>query len=271
MNDPVYEPAEEALRRAVEAWRDDTPPDFAPSLARLARRSPPRRLHLTPLCAAALLLIMFVGSAPGAVAQVVQTLRTAPEMALPTTIDPMVRQTWRPVQLLHVLCLLMGYLGFLLVFALMQGHLFLRLWGVSWGANAVSWTVRVGTAVGTLCTVVGTILGAWWASHILGRAWDWHPREINCLETLLIGAAWTLLAWRQPAQNPRWTGLITSVAMALFIYSFWFRLVLPHDSQGYGYPPSRTSIDVCMAATLILPVVVLWLERRPRPHSDPSV
>jgi hypothetical protein len=270
MNDSVYDPAEEALRRAIAVWRDEPPPDFAPSLERLARRGPSRRLPLAPLCAAALLLVTFLGWAPGAFAQMVHTFAAAPVIDPVAPTDPLLRQAWRPVQLVHVLTLVVGYLGFLLVFVLLQGHLFLRLWGVRWGATAISWVVRIGTAGGTLCTIVGTILGAWWASHLLGRAWAWDPREVNCLETLLIGAAWTWGAWKQPTQDPRWTGVITSMAIILFLYSYWFRLIQPHYLQGYGFSPSRTSFDVCLAATLILPVAVLWLERQPRPHSPPS-
>jgi ABC-type transport system involved in cytochrome c biogenesis permease subunit len=84
----------------------------------------------------------------------------------------------------HVLTITLSYAAFALALAL--GHII--LWSVIRGRNfypaLANYLYRV-LQVGVLLLAVGTILGGVWANYSWGRFWDWDPKEVWALVTLL--------------------------------------------------------------------------------------
>src|SRR5262249_4771776 len=119
----------------------------------------------------------------------------------------------------------------------------------------------VGAAAGAALWLAGVILGAWWASAILGRAWGWDPREVGGLVTVAAGAAWWLLGRRLRDDAGGWPAAVAPAGGgAVVVCSYWYS---PIAASGHSpaFRRSGVAIDVCVAANLLL-LATAWLADR---------
>jgi hypothetical protein len=211
MKDQPLDELDPALRPSVEAWRtgEVDPEGMSAALGRIVAHPPhgrQRRWALIPALAAAGLLGLLLYWVPAAWAEVASGAGgLGVEPAGPDL--PALKAAWRPLVIAHVSSLLVAYPLFLASWVLSHVGVAARWAGSSrlrrttgrlapWlaGAGAASW-------------FVGVVLGAVWARRILGRYWDWDPKEIMGLATLATAVVWTAVAWK-------WRGGVLSAAVA---------------------------------------------------------
>jgi len=127
-----------------------------------------------------------------AAAAAVATLALLLADYFPSVLDPRIRPLmpvlrsnfWLAV---HVVTIMLSYAAFALAWAIGNITLYYFMLG-SKGREALNARARLiykTLQVGVLLLVVGTILGAFWADYSWGRFWDWDPKEVWALVTLL--------------------------------------------------------------------------------------
>jgi hypothetical protein len=264
MNDRSLDELDGLLRQAVEAWRAEPEPAAALDAALQRLRRPPRRgprsaWRLAPALVAACLAGVFLFWVPSAFAALAETMRP-PLAAAPPAIDAQLRAAWRPVLVVHIASLMLGYLFFLAGWAAAQLDVFLRVFSLRWLSRVGPRASPVGAAAGAALWLAGVILGAWWASAVLGRAWGWDPREVGGLVTVAAGAAWWLLGRRLRDDEGVWPAAVAAVGVAVVVYSYWYSTI-GASGHSYEFRRSGVAIDVCVAANLLL-LATAWLAER---------
>jgi ABC-type transport system involved in cytochrome c biogenesis permease subunit len=127
--------------------------------------------------------VFLLAAAPVAVASLI--LADSQPSALSRSISPLVPvlrdNFWLTT---HVLTITMSYAAFALALAI--GHIVLVqvIRGRKPQPALYNYLYRV-LQVGVLLLAVGTILGGVWANYSWGRFWDWDPKEVWALVTLL--------------------------------------------------------------------------------------
>ncbi len=108
-------------------------------------------------------------------------------------------------------------------------------------------------------TLVGCILGAWWAHLNLGRWWGWDAREIGGIHVLTWGFI-MFQAFTAKAASAQARICLAVVANAVVAVS-WFGPFLPGGAHSYG--SSSTSIGMFLGAFLIVQMMVVYLTLLP--------
>jgi hypothetical protein len=256
------------LGRALESWRTSTAPPSVVSavLERLARRPPPptwreRLWPILPAVAAGVTVLLLLSTVPAAEAEVSTALQAAPEGV---GADPAaaLRATMRPWLIAHIVAVVAAYLVFVLVWAVTQGQVVLGLFGVRRWRNLVAHLTPAALAFGVGSWLLAMILGAIWARSVMGRAWDWDPKEVGALGTLATSLVWLALAWWLRSGSFPWPA--TAAPLCWLLLDFWWgALAQVHTSE-----PWLSATTRCIVYGALLNVVLLasawWVERRQR-------
>jgi ABC-type transport system involved in cytochrome c biogenesis permease subunit len=106
-----------------------------------------------------------------------------------------------PLLMVHIVTIALGYTAALLVGALATCYLLARPLGPlpPGQTRFLMHRALLVNGAGLLLTVVGVLLGGWWASGQMGRFWDWDPREIGGLAVVFWQALVLLLLWYRPS------------------------------------------------------------------------
>ena len=127
-----------------------------------------------------------------------------------------------PLLAFHVCSLVVGYTAVFAIGGLAAGLIIARAvsgWTERQSAALCS-AVRWWTGTGMALTLLGIVLGSFWARDHMGRFWGWDFREIGALSVLLWNAAVLgLLAWRP--RNERLMMLLCQ-AGNLLVVCCWF-------------------------------------------------
>jgi hypothetical protein len=256
MNDNPLDELDEQTRQTVQHWRQiPEPPDLDRAFDRLLLRTPAltRAPRLFPAIAAAILGGLILVWVPSAYAAMAESARRHGAFDL-SQVDPELRAAWRPLARVHTLFLLAGYLVWILVWGTAQVDLFCRLLSIRrLGRFAAHWG-PIGSAVASGLWGVGVILGGFWASAVLGRFWDWHPKETGGLVTFLVGVVWWFLGRRVRENTSVLPALIAVGGLWLIVYTYWW-------SSLQGADRIRFAIDGSVLLNSLLLAVVWGVER----------
>lgn len=134
----------------------------------------------------------------------------------------------------HVLTITLSYAAFALALAIAHVTLGLVILGRKPSPGLYNALYRV-LQVGVLFIAVGTILGGVWANYSWGRFWDWDPKEVWALVTLL---AYLFVLHGRIAG--KWAGFGMSVGAILCFLSVlmaWYgvNFVLGAGLHSYGF------------------------------------
>ncbi|GAB4178518.1 MAG: hypothetical protein Fur0032_18990 [Terrimicrobiaceae bacterium] len=158
----------------------------------------------------------------------------------------------------HVLTITLSYAAFALALGL--GHVALGtiIAGRKPRAELYNYLYR-SLQVGVLLLTVGTILGAVWANYSWGRFWDWDPKEVWALVTLL---AYLFVLHGRIAG--KWAGFgmaVGSVVCFLCVLMAWYgvNFVLGVGLHSYGFGSGGFGFAVAfVAAELVFLTVAIW-------------
>jgi len=168
----------------------------------------------------------------------------------------------------HVLTITLSYAAFALALAL--GHLSLGavILGRTVSPALHQYLYRVLQA-GVLLLATGTILGGVWANYSWGRFWDWDPKEVWALVTLL---AYLFVLHGRVAG--RWGGFGVSVGAVLCFLSVlmaWYgvNFVLGAGLHSYGFGSGGFGYAVAfVAAELGFVALAVWRKHRGKSQSQ---
>jgi cytochrome c-type biogenesis protein CcmF len=173
-----------------------------------------------------------------------------------------------PVMLIHPPILYMGYLGFVLPFALAmaalwEGHL----------TQAMVRIMRVCVVVAWSFLTIGIALGSFWAYYELGWGgwWFWDPVENASLMPWLAGAAlFHLLRVTETRRGfATWAVLLSLLAFMLSILgTFLVRSGALTSVHSFANDPARGVFILCLLAAYTLPALVLFSLRGSRLHHE---
>lgn len=172
----------------------------------------------------------------------------------------------------HVLTITLSYAAFALALAL--GHMALGtvIRGNRPSPNLYNYLYRV-IQVGVLLLAIGTILGGVWANYSWGRFWDWDPKEVWALVTLL---AYLFVLHGRIAG--KWGGFGMSVGAVLCFLSVlmaWYgvNFVLGAGLHSYGFGSGGFEWAAAFVALeLAFVVVAIWRKKRAGDHlQSPTV
>jgi hypothetical protein len=163
-----------------------------------------------------------------------------------------------PLLAAHIFTVTLGYTASFAVGALAVWSILVRAargWDVhrSEALRAVVWKL---TGVGLGLTIVGVLLGAWWAGEHLGRSWAWDPKEIGG-SCVLVWYGVMLLCLLRGAGGAR-TGMLLGIAGNVVVSLSWFgpALVAPRQGHSYGFP---TTFALCLLGFVVVQLLLLAL------------
>jgi ABC-type transport system involved in cytochrome c biogenesis permease subunit len=112
------------------------------------------------------------------------------------------------------------------------------------------------TGAGLALTVVGVLLGAWWAREHLGRFWAWDLLEIGG-GSVLVWYGLTLFCLLCATGGAR-TEMLLGVAGNIVVSLSWFgpHLVAPRQAHAYGFP---TTAALCLLGFVAVQLLLLLL------------
>lgn len=108
-------------------------------------------------------------------------------------------------------------------------------------------------------TLIGSILGAWWAHENMGRWWGWDAREIGGI-CVLAWACIMLRAFTAREASAQARICLAVVANQVVAVS-WFEPFLPGGAHLYGSSP--TSIGMFLGAFLVVQMLLVYLTLLP--------
>lgn len=161
----------------------------------------------------------------------------------------------------HVLTITLSYAAFALALALGHVVLFAVIFGKRPTPALYNYLYRV-LQVGVLLLAVGTILGGVWANYSWGRFWDWDPKEVWALVTLL---AYLFVLHGRIAG--KWGGFglaVGSVLCFLCVLMAWYgvNFVLGVGLHSYGFGSGGLGIAATFVGVEVLVVAVAVVRRK---------
>src|SRR5262245_16582588 len=156
---------------------------------------------------------------------------------------------------------MLGYVFFLFGWGAAQLDVFLRLLSLR---GLSRWGPRLspaGAALGAALWLAGVVLGAWWASANMGRAWGWDPREVGGLVTVAAGVVWWRLGRRLQDAPGGWPAAVAAAGLWAVVYSYWYSCIAA-DGKSYGFRRSGLFLDVGAAQNALLLAAAAWLAER---------
>ena len=158
----------------------------------------------------------------------------------------------------HVLTITLSYAAFAL--ALVIGHIALGtvIAGKRPAASLYNYLYRV-LQVGVLLLAMGTILGGVWANYSWGRFWDWDPKEVWALVTLL---AYLFVLHGRVAG--KWAGFgmaVGAVLCFLCVLMAWYgvNFVLGTGLHSYGFGSGGVRYAVAFVVLELIFVAVAMI------------
>jgi hypothetical protein len=263
-----------SVRSAVERSRHAPVPetDLAAAVERIAARTPAaarRTVWREPLrrmaAAAAVLLVgtVLVNQASAAWIEVAGaaklSMQAGADVAAPPVGGAPVRREWTALLLVHVFSIVAGYAFYALVWLLSCAVLVAMLFRDT--SRMLPAAARISTvllSLGVLLMLTGVVLGAMWAKQNLGRYWGWDIKESNGLATLLLGAAWLALTWKQMRTGARGQlgrvelGVVAAVCFWAAMGGWWVIAF-----AGNGVLLWQTGVFICLCVSVNV-ALIAW-------------
>jgi len=204
--------------------------------------------------------VFLMAACPVAVVSLI--LADSQPVAMSRSIDPLVPvlrdNFWLTT---HVLTITLSYAAFALALALGHVVLFSVIRGNRPSPALYNYLYRV-LQVGVLLLAVGTILGGVWANYSWGRFWDWDPKEVWALVTLL---AYLFVLHGRIAG--KWGGFglaVGSVLCFLCVLMAWYgvNFVLGVGLHSYGFGSGGFGYAVTFVAAELILVAVAAVRKR---------
>ena len=168
----------------------------------------------------------------------------------------------------HVLTITLSYAAFALALALGHAVLWQAIRGKS-AESALTLPIYRCLQAGVLLLATGTILGGVWANYSWGRFWDWDPKEVWALVTLL---AYLFLLHGRIAG--KWAGFglaVGSVVCFLSVLMAWYgvNFVLGAGLHSYGFGSGGLGwVTVFVFAELVFAGCAIWRKKCKSTHTS---